>query len=434
MSPLIVGIIGFVILVSMLLFLATPVGVAMGLVGVVGFAYLVGWEPALNILRTAPYLTISNYSMSVIPLFLLMGSLTFYAGISRDLYSTMYRWLGHFRGGLAMATVAACAGFAAISGTSMATAATMATIALPEMKKYKYDDALAVGSVAAGGTMGILIPPSVTMIVLALITEQSVGKLFLAGFIPGVLEAVFYIVTIAILCKRNPLIGPPGEKSTFTQKIFSLGSTWPVITLFLVVIGGIFLGVFSPTEAGGIGALGAFLFALGKRKLSRKNLYAALLETGKTTAMLFLILIGAKIFGYFLSVSRLPFELADTLAMLTFNRYIILGMIMAVYIFLGLFMLPMPLIIITVPIIFPLILSLGFNPIWFGIIVVRLVEIGQITPPVGLNLFVVKGVAKDISMGTIYRGVIPFIIADFFHVIMLVSFPIISLFLPGLMK
>lgn len=434
MSPLIVGIIGFVILVFMLLFLATPVGIAMGVVGVVGFAYLVGWEPALNILRTAPYLTISSYSMSVIPLFLLMGALTFYAGISRDLYSTMYKWLGHFRGGLAMATVAACAGFAAISGTSMATAATMATISLPEMKKYKYDDALAVGSVAAGGTMGILIPPSVTMIVLALITEQSVGKLFLAGFIPGILEAVFYIVTIAILCKRNPLIGPPGEKSTFTQKILSLGSTWPVITLFMVVIGGIFLGVFSPTEAGGIGALGAFLFAIGKRKLSRKNLYAALLETGKTTAMLFLILIGAKIFGYFLSVSRLPFELADTLTMLSYNRYIILGMIMSVYVFLGLFMLPMPLIIITVPIIFPLILSLGFSPIWFGIIVVRLVEIGQITPPVGLNLFVVKGVAKDISMGTIYRGVIPFIIADFFHVIMLVSFPIISLFLPGLMK
>jgi len=434
MSPLIVGIIGFVILVSMLLFLATPVGIAMGLVGLLGFAYLVGWEPALNILRTVPYLTVSNYSMSVIPLFLLMGALTFYAGISRDLYYTMYRWLGHFRGGLAMATVAACAGFAAISGTSMATAATMATIALPEMKKYKYDDALAVGSVAAGGTMGILIPPSVTMIVFALITEQSVGKLFLAGIIPGILEAVFYMVTIAILCKRNPLIGPPAEKSTFTQKINSLGSTWPVITLFMVVIGGIFMGVFSPTEAGGIGALGAFLFALGKRKLSWSNLYSALLETGKTTAMLFLILIGAKVFGYFLSVSRLPFELADALTMLTYNRYIILGMIMAVYLFLGLFMLPMPLIIITVPIIFPLILSLGFNPIWFGILVVRLVEIGQITPPVGLNLFVVKGVAKDISMGTIYRGVIPFIIADIFHVIMIVSLPQISLFLPGLMK
>ena len=434
MSPLIVGVIGFVVLVFLLLFGGTPVGFAMGVVGVAGFGYLVGWEPALNLLRTVPYLTISDYSMSVIPLFLLMGALTFYAGISRDLYYTMYRWLGYLRGGLAMASVAACAGFAAISGTSMATAATMGTVALPEMKRYRYDSTLAVGSVAAGGTMGILIPPSVTMIVYAIITEQSVGKLFLAGVIPGILEAVFYIVTIAILCKRRPLIGPPGEKTTLAQKIFSLGSTWPVITLFLIVIGGIFMGVFSPTEAGGIGALGAFLFALGKRKLSRSNLYAALLETGKTTAMLLIIIIGAKIFGYFLSVSRLPFELAEALAGLTFNRYIILGMIIAVYIFLGCFMLPMPLIIVTVPIIFPLILSLDFNPIWFGIIVVRLVEIGQITPPVGLNLFVVKGVAKDIPMGTIYRGVIPFLIADFFHVVLLVALPQISLFLPGFMK
>jgi len=434
MSPLIVGVIGFVVLVFLLLFVGTPVGFTMGVVGVAGFGYLVGWEPALNLLRTTPYLTISDYSMSVIPLFLLMGALTFYAGISRDLYYTMYRWLGYLRGGLAMATVAACAGFAAISGTSMATAATMGTVALPEMKKYKYDSALAVGCIAAGGTMGILIPPSVTMIVYAIITEQSVGKLFLAGVIPGILEAVFYIVTIAILCKRRPLIGPPGERTTLAQKIFSLGSTWPVITLFLIVIGGIFMGVFSPTEAGGIGALGAFLFALGKRKLSRSNLYAALLETGKTTAMLLIIIIGAKIFGYFLSVSRLPFELAEALAGLTFNRYIILGMIIAVYIFLGCFMLPMPLIIVTVPIIFPLILSLGFNPIWFGIIVVRLVEIGQITPPVGLNLFVVKGVAKDIPMGTIYRGVIPFLIADIFHVVLLVALPQISLFLPSFMK
>ena len=434
MSPLIVGVIGFVVLVFLLLFGGTPVAFALGVVGVVGFGYLVGWEPALNLLRTTPYLTISDYSMSVIPLFLLMGALTFYAGISRDLYYTMYRWLGNLRGGLAMATVAACAGFAAISGTSMATAATMGTVALPEMKRYKYDSALAVGCVAAGGTMGILIPPSVTMIVYAIITEQSVGKLFLAGVIPGILEAVFYIVTIAILCKRRPLIGPPGERTTFAQKIFSLGSTWPVITLFLIVIGGIFMGVFSPTEAGGIGALGAFLFALGKRKLSWSNLYAALLETGKTTAMLLVIIIGAKIFGYFLSVSRLPFELADVLAGLTFNRYIILGMIMAVYIVLGCFMLPMPLIIVTVPIIFPLILSLDFNPIWFGIIVVRLVEMGQITPPVGLNLFVVKGVAKDIPMGTIYRGVIPFFIADIFHVVLLVALPQISLFLPGFME
>ena len=433
MSPLTVGIIGFVVLIFLLLFVGTPVGVALGVIGLVGFAYLAGWGPALSLLKTVPYLTISDYGMSVIPLFLLMGALTFYAGISTELYATMYKWLGYFRGGLAMATVAACAAFAAISGTSMATAATMGAIALPEMKKYKYDAALAVGSIAAGGTMGILIPPSVTMIVYGIITEQSIGKLFLAGIIPGVLEAIFYIATIATLCRRNPHIGPRGERTTFTEKMLSLGGTWPVLTLFVIMMGGIFLGVFSPTEAGAIGALGALLFALGKRKLTRHSFYAALLETGKTTAMLLLILIGAKVFGHFLAMSRLPFELADRLALLALNRYVILVMIMAVYIFLGLFMLPMPLIIVTVPILLPLIESLGFNPIWFGVIVVRLVEIGQITPPVGLNLFVVKGIAKDIPMGTIYRGVIPFFIADMCHVSLLVALPQISLFLPSLM-
>jgi len=433
MSPIIVGIIGFIVVI-MLLLLNTPVAVAMGVVGVVGFGYLVGWSESLSILKTVPYLSLANYGMSVIPLFLLMGSFCFYAGISQELYHTVYKWLGQFRGGLAMATVGACASFAAVSGSSMATAGAMGTVALPEMKKYKYAASLATGCIAAGGTMGILIPPSITLIVYGLLTEQSIGKLFLAGIIPGILEAVFYIITISILCKRNPALGPPGEKTSFEEKVVSLKGTWPVLGLFLLVMGGIYTGVFSPTEAGAIGAFGAFVFAMGKRQLSRKNLSSALLETGKNTAMLLMIIVGANIFGYFLSVSRLPFELSQIVAGLAVSRYIIIAAVVAVYLFLGCFMLPMPLIIVTIPIIFPLVLSLGFDPIWFGIIVVRICEIGQITPPVGLNIFVIRGVAKDIPIGTIYRGVIPFIITDIFHLAMLVAFPQLSLFLPNLMK
>ncbi len=433
MSPIIVGIIGFIVIILLLL-LNTPVAVAMGVVGVVGFGYLVGWSESLSILKTVPYLSLAAYGMSVIPLFLLMGSFCFYAGISQELYHTVYKWLGQFRGGLAMATVGACASFAAVSGSSMATAGAMGTVALPEMKKYKYAESLATGCIAAGGTMGSLIPPSITLIVYGLLTEQSIGKLFLAGIIPGILEAVFYIVTISILCKRNPVLGPPGEKTSFEEKVVSLKGTWPVLGLFLLVMGGIYMGVFSPTEAGAIGAFGAFVFALAKRQLSRKNLSSALLETGKNTAMLLIIIVGANIFGYFLSVSRLPFELSQIVAGLAVSRYIIFAAVLAVYLFLGCFMLPMPLVIVTIPIIFPLVLSLGFDPIWFGIIVVRICEIGQITPPVGLNIFVIRGVAKDVPIGTIYRGVIPFVITDIFHLAMLVAFPQLSLLLPNLMK
>jgi len=433
MSPITIGIIGFIV-VMMLVLLNTPVAVALGVVGVVGFAYLVGWGQSLSILKTVPYITMANYGMSVIPLFLLMGSLSFYAGISQELYHTVYKWLGQFRGGLSMATVGACAGFAAVSGSSMATAAAMGTVALPEMKKYKYAPSLATGCIAAGGTIGSLIPPSTTLIVYGLLTEQSIGKLFLAGIIPGILEAVFYIVTISILCKRNPVLGPPGEKTSFGEKVVSLKGTWPVLGLFLLIMGGIYMGVFSPTEAGAIGAFGAFVFALAKRQLTKDNFRSALLETGKNTAMLLMILVGAGVFGYFLSVSRLPVELSQIAAGLTVSRYTIFAVIVAVNVFLGCFMLPMPLIIITIPVIFPLILSLGFDPIWFGIIVVRICEIGQITPPVGLNIFVIRGVAKDVPIGTIYRGVIPFFIADVFHVAMLMAFPQIALFLPNLMK
>jgi C4-dicarboxylate transporter DctM subunit len=325
--------------------------------------------------------------------------------LSKDLYDTVHSWLGRLRGGLAMATVGACAGFAAISGSSLATAATMGTVALPEMRRFKYDDRLATGAVAAGGTIGILIPPSVILILYGIITEQSIGKLFLAGFIPGVLEAVFYMVTIYILCKSIPHMGPPGPKTSLTSKIISLKNTWIVLALFVLVIGGIYLGVFSPTEA-----------------------------TGKTTAMVFVIILGAMILGYFLAVSRIPSVLADSVAALEVNRYFILVLILLVYVFLGCVMDSMAIMLLITPIFFPLAMSLGFNPIWFGIMVTRVTEIGLITPPVGLNVYIIRGVAKDVPMQTIFRGIIPFLIADICEVALLIAIPQLSLFLPDLMK
>lgn len=426
-----IGFIGFGLLM-ILIFLRMPITVAMGTVGVLGMAYMSGFNAGINLLKTVPYATIANYSFIVVPLFILMGNFCFHAGVSNDLYRTVRTWLGQLRGGLAMATVGACAGFAAVSGSSMATAATMGTVALPEMKKYKYDSALATGAISAGGTIGILIPPSVVLVIYGILTELSIGDLFIAGFVPGILEAFFYIATIYILCRRNPALGPAGPRTTFSEKIFSLKDTWMIIVLFLLVIGGIYLGVFSPSEAAGIGASGALVLALLRKRLKWKGFTSSLTDTLKTSAMIFTILMSAMIFGYFLSVTRLPFELASAVSELEVNRYFILGAILFVYIVLGCMMVPMAMLILTIPIVFPLILEQGFDPIWFGIITVRIFEIAQITPPVGINVFVIKGVAKDVAMSTIYKGIIPFFIADLIHLIILIMFPQIALFLLGL--
>jgi tripartite ATP-independent transporter DctM subunit len=406
----------------------------MALVGFAGFAVIAGFDDSLGVLGTVPYGTFASYNMSIIPLFILMGAFCYYSGLSKDLYDTVHAWLGHFRGGLSMATVGACASFAAVSGSSLATAATMGTVALPEMKRYKYDDRLATGAVAAGGTIGILIPPSVVLILYAVITEQSIGELFLAGIIPGVLEAVFYLVTIYILCKVNPAMGPPGPGTTFKQKIVSLRGTWVVLVLFVLIMGGLYMGWFSPIEAAGIGAFGAFIFALFRRKLPWQSFKESLFDTGKTTAMIFIILLGAMIFGYFLAVSRLPNELAATISALPVNRYVVLAIILVFYLFLGAVMDSLAMMLLTVPIFFPLVLALGFNPIWFGILIVRVCEIGLITPPVGLNVYIIRGVAKDVPMQTIFRGIAPFLVADVFHVALLVALPQLSLFLPSLMR
>lgn len=433
MTPFTIGLIGLGILFVLLLS-RMPIGLVMGLVGFAGFAYIAGFDDALGVLGTVPYGTFASYDMSIIPLFILMGAFCYYSGLSKDLYNTVYAWLGHFRGGLSMATVGACASFAAVSGSSLATAATMGTVALPEMKRHKYDDRLATGAVAAGGTIGILIPPSIVLILYAVITEQSIGKLFLAGIIPGVLEAVFYLLTIFILCKFNPLMGPSGPRTTFRQKIISLRGSWVVLVLFLVIMGGLYMGWFSPIEAAGIGAFGAFIFAVFRRKLSWQFFKESLFDTGKTTAMIFIILMGAMIFGYFLAVSRLPNEMAATISALPVNRYFILAIILVFYLFLGAVMDSLAMMLLTVPIFFPLVLELGFNPIWFGILIVRVCEIGLITPPVGLNVYIIRGVAKDVPMHTIFRGIAPFLIADVLHVALLIALPQLSLFLPSLMK
>ncbi len=431
MSPMVIGLIGIFILI-ILIFARMHIGVSMGLVGFLGFASIVGIEPALGVLKTVPYSTLSSQSLSVIPLFILMGSFAFTAGVSEDLYRTVNKWLGHFRGGLAMATVAACACFAAISGSSLATAATLGKVAMPEMKKYKYDTALATGCIAAGGSIGILIPPSVILIIYGIITEQSIGKLFLAGFIPGLLEAVFYIFTIMILTHRNPALGPRGPRTTMNDKLMSLGKTWEVIVLFVVVIGGIYAGVFTPTEAAAVGAFGTFCFALFRKKLTWTTFKLSLLNTISTTGMLFMVVMGAMILGYFFSVSRLPFELATWVGGLTVNRYVVLVLILMAVGLLGCLMDSMAIVLLTVPVFYPMIQNLGFDPIWFGILVVRVTEMGLITPPVGLNVYIIQGITGE-PMGTIFKGVVPFIIADVCEIILLIAIPEITLFLPGLM-
>ena len=431
MGPTEAGFLGIVCLLLLLLS-RMQIGIAMGLVGFVGFGVVAGWEAALGVLRTVPYTTFASDSMSVIPLFILMGAFAFEAGMSEDLYRAVHTIFGSLRGGLAMATVAACACFAAISGSSLATAATLGRVAMPEMKKYNYDEALATGSIAAGGCIGILIPPSVILLIYGIITEQSIGKLFMAGIIPGILEAAFYIITIWLLTKRNPALGPPGPRAERREKVRSFLRTWDVVVLFLLVIGGLYAGIFTPTEAAGMGAFGAFCFAIFRGRMKWSNFKRSLTSTVSTTGMLFIIVLGAMILGYFFSVTRLPVEFANMVAALPVNRYVILLFIIIVYLILGCLMDSLAIVLLTVPVFFPLVLQLNFDPIWFGIIVVRVTEMGLISPPVGLNVFVLHGITK-VPMPTIFRGVIPFLVADVLELILLISIPQLSLFLPSLM-
>lgn len=433
MSEMLIGAIGFVILFVLIL-LGLPIGICMGLVGVVGVIYFAGINAGLSLLDTIPFTSLSSYTLAALPLFILMGTLCHYGGVSEDLYYSVNQLIGHKPGGLAMASVGACAGFAAVSASSLATVATMGKVALPEMRKYKYSDTLATGAIAAGGSMGILIPPSGILIIYGIIVEQSIGRLFIAGIIPGILEALFYMVTIYLICKINPLLGPAGPRTTLRQKMKSLQKLWSVLLLFLLILGGIYFGIFSPTEAAGIGACGAFLIVLVKRRYSWQVFTSSLIEVATVITMVVVLLIGAQMFVSFMVMSKLPLELAALVISLDVSPYIIIAGIMVLYLILGCVISAMALLMLTVPVIAPIIVALDFNLIWFGIIVVRAIEIAAITPPVGLNVYVMKSVAPDIPMSTIFRGIIPFFISDLFHVALLISFPVITLFLPTLMK
>jgi C4-dicarboxylate transporter DctM subunit len=433
MEPTTAGVIGIIIMIC-LIFSGMPIGVVMAVVGFLGMSYIIGLNSGLSSVNTTPYSVSSAYAYNIIPLFVLMGTFCFYSGLSSNLYNMAYKWLGGLPGGLAMATIGACAGFAAVTGSSFATVATIGTVALPEMKKYRYSQALATGSIAAGGCLGILIPPSAVMIVYGILTEQSIGKLFLAGFLPGLLQAFLFIVTIYILCKINPSMGPRGASTSFKEKVISLKGAWEVLVLFILVIGGMYLGIFTASEAAAVGAFGAFVFALAKRQLTWKNFVDSLIETSKTTAMIMFILVGADIMGYFLAVTRLPFELSNYVAGLQVDRMVILIIILIFYIVLGCVLNALPMIVLTVPILFPLVTALHFDPIWFGVIITMMVEMGQITPPVGMNVYVMKGIAKDVPMFTIFRGIVPFLYADVVHIILIISFPQIALWLPSMMK
>ncbi|MFH1646417.1 MAG: TRAP transporter large permease [Chloroflexota bacterium] len=431
MSPEVVGIVGLAVLV-VLLFLRMWIGFAMAFVGFFGFAYLEGFEPAFGIVGTVPYTTVAFYPVTVVPLFILMGVIVANTGVSGDLYNAAYKWVGHLRGGLAMATILACAGFAAITGSSSAGAVTMGKVALPEMKRYQYDDGMATGCVASGGTLGILIPPSLGFILYGILTEQSVGRLFMAGILPGLLLTALFIITIVLITARRPQAGPPGPKTGFKEKVSSLKKTWPVLILFLLVLGGIYLGVFTPTEAGAVGAFGAILITLLTRRLTSRIFVDSLLDAGLTTAMVLMLLIGAFISMRFLAVTKLPFLLAETIGQLQLSPYALITAITIFYLIVGMFLDIFSGITLTLPIIYPTIIALGFDPIWFGVLMVLVMEMGLVTPPVGLNVFVLAGVT-DVPLSTIFRGVLPFVVAMIICVIIITIFPEIALFIPSLM-
>lgn len=432
MTPFAIGCIGMIVLI-IAIFLRMPIGMAMILVGVGGFGVISGFKGGFGLLQSVPYETFVQYSFSVVPLFVLMGNFVFKAGIGKDLYWAVSRCMGSMKGGLAMATVAACGCFAAICGSSVATAVTMGVVGMPEMKKFKYSNKLATGAIAAGGTLGILIPPSTIMIIYGIITEQSIGRLFMAGFIPGIIQALLYISTIHLQVRRNPSLGPAGDRTSMKEKMHALTKVWSVLVLFLLVIGGIYAGMFTPNEAAGVGAFGAMLLGLWYAKKDlKKFLKESFMSTLSTSGMCFLILVGAMIFGYFLATSRVPFVLSDYIAGLNTGPYTVIFGVLLIMLLLGCFMDSMAIVLLTVPVFFPLIQTMQVDPIWFGILVVRVTEMGLITPPVGLNLYVIKGVA-DVPMGDVFHGVVPFIFADFVHLAILLAFPQITLFLPDLL-
>ncbi len=432
MSEVQIGVAGLVAL-FVLLALRMPVAIVLLVVGTVGIAVLNGLPAAYATLANEAFVIGSFHELSVIPLFVLMGNLATISGMSRDLYSAAYAWVGNWRGGLASATVIGCTGFAALSGSSVASAVTMGKVALPEMDRYKYDPRLATGSVAAGGTLGILIPPSTGFVIYAILTEESIGRLFMAGLFPGLLLTFLFVATIGLICFFYPQFGPKGPKTDWREKGRATLKAGPMLALVLITIGGIYGGVFTPVEAAGVGAFLALCFALLRRSLTIPSFINALLETVRTAAMTFMILVGAHVISPFLALTRIPESLANALAALDLGPYGVLVLVLAAYILLGTFLEGFAMLVLSLPIVFPLITGLGFDPIWFGVVVVITLEMGLISPPVGVNVFVVKGVAENVPMGQIFAGILPFWIAMACGLVLLILFPEIATWLPNSM-
>ena len=427
------ALIAFAVMLA-LTFLRLPIAFSMALVGFLGFAYVVNFNAALSMVGSVAFETGMSYTLSIVPLFILMGNLVTRAGLSAELYRVSYAFLGHRRGGLAMATILACGGFGAVCGSSLATAATMSKVAMPSMRKYGYSDALAAGSIAAGGTLGILIPPSVVMVIYGILTEQNIGKLFIAGILPGIVAVACYLAAVAVTVRIDKKAGPRGERVSWHERLVALGDVWGVLILFLIVIGGIYGGIFTPTEAAGIGAGGGLVFLLMRKGFDWRELRTILIESAITTGMIFTILIGALIFANFINMTGMPTELTAYAEQFRETPLLVIIAILVIYVALGCVLESMSMILLTVPMFYPLVAHLGYDLIWFGIIVVVVTEISMITPPVGLNVFVLRSVLPDVPTQTVFRGVMPFIAADVVRLGLLVAFPAISLYLTQFVK
>jgi tripartite ATP-independent transporter DctM subunit len=432
LSPAAVGLIGILVF-FLLIILGMPISYSMALVGFVGVTHLTSVTAASRMLSQEVFSTFSSYSLSVVPMFMLMGFFAYYSGIGSRLYNFAYKAIGHLPGGLAISTQMACAMFGAVCGSITATTATIGTIALPEMKKYNYDSSLSTASVVAGAGVGNLIPPSVFFIVYGIAAEQSIGRLFLAGILPGILLMLLFMITIYLMAFRNSEIGPPGPKATWRERFQAMGGgLWEIAVVFTISLGGLFLGLFSPTEAGGVGAAGVLLLTVIERKINFAGIKNALHDTAKTTAMIMLMATSAVIFGRFMSLSRIPFALATTISELALPTFIIMGFILLVYLILGLFIDALALVLLTTPIFFPVVTgTLGFDPIWWGVIIVIVAGVSVITPPVGMCVFIVKGIAPEVPMEAIFRGIWPFVWAYLVCIIILLLFPSIAVFLPN---
>jgi tripartite ATP-independent transporter DctM subunit len=417
-----------------LAFARVPLAIAMGLVGFAGLWWMRGLNPALASVTSTVYEAGFEYTLSVVPLFILMGNFVTRAGMSRELYRAAYTLVGHFRGGLAMATVMACAGFGSVCGSSIATAATMTKVAYPSMKGHGYSGQLAAGAIAAGGTLGILIPPSTILVIYGLVTETSIGKLFAAGMLPGLLAVLMMCLTISFITWRDPSSGPAAERSSWAERFDAMKDVWAVAVLFVIVMGGIYGGVFTTTEGAGIGAFGAFVIALLRKSLNVSVTLDILIESARTTGMLFMILVGALVFANFVNFTTLPSDLKSLVSTHNISPVAVMIAICAIYVILGAAMEELSMVLLTLPVFFPLVVSLGFDPVWFGIIIVLVVMIGLISPPVGMNMFVVRNMLPELSTATIFKGVMPFVYTLVVVLALLVAFPQIALFLPQALK